>query len=202
MLLKRNCVRSRIERSVFEYFISRGNRQTLKSNSDGTNEMLRNESSSRFRQITSDGMLKNRLATGISKVPEQMLKEVWITKWQAKRRFRRGKCKAVLLMPPKRERGREISPSNKRFRSWTFFNVEYVRGLLTNEHLRVTLAPSFKADIHKFSRDTLSRKRCNDFVNTPINWIHSKFFYISVKVKLTTEQAQKAEYRDKAVLFL
>jgi hypothetical protein len=71
MPLKRNSAHSRLERSVFEYFISRGDRQTLKSDSDGANEMLRNESSSRFGQITSDGMLKkNRLATGIDKVPE------------------------------------------------------------------------------------------------------------------------------------
>ena len=58
MPLKRNSARSRLERSVFEYFISRGDRQTLKGDSDGANEMLRNESSSRFGQITSDGMLK------------------------------------------------------------------------------------------------------------------------------------------------
>ena len=78
MSLKRKSARSRLEESVFEYFISRGDRQTLKGTSDGNTEMLRNESSSRFGQITSDGMLRNRLANGINKVPEQMLKEVWM----------------------------------------------------------------------------------------------------------------------------
>jgi hypothetical protein len=77
-------------------------------------------------------MLKNRLATGIHKVPEQMLEEVWITKWwQTKRCFHRGKCTAVLLMPQKTVK-KKRSPSNKRFRSRTFVNEEYVRGLLTN----------------------------------------------------------------------
>jgi hypothetical protein len=74
---------------------------------------------------------KHRLATGVDKVPEKMLEEVWITKWwQAKRSFHRGKCTAVLLMPQKHRRKR--SPSNKRLWSQTFVNVEYVRGLLTN----------------------------------------------------------------------
>jgi hypothetical protein len=58
MLLKRNSACSWLERSVFEYFISRGDRQTLKGNSDGTTELLRNELSSRFGQITPDGMIK------------------------------------------------------------------------------------------------------------------------------------------------
>jgi hypothetical protein len=75
-VLKRNSARSRLEGSVFEYFISRGYRQTLKNNSDGTTELLRNELSSRFGQITSDGMLKNHLATGINKVPEKIPEEV------------------------------------------------------------------------------------------------------------------------------
>ena len=71
-----------------------------------------------------------------------------------------------------------------------------------NEHLHATLAQSFQEDIHKVSRDTRSRKRCHDFVNIPVHWIDSKSFYISAKVKLTTEQTQRAEYRGKAVLFL
>jgi len=71
-----------------------------------------------------------------------------------------------------------------------------------NEHLHATLAQSFQEDIHKVSRDTRSRKRCNDFVNIPIHWIDSKLFYISAKVKHTKEQAQSAEYRGKAVLLL
>ena len=67
------------------------------------------------------------------------------------------------------------------------------RGLMMNEHVRATLAQSFKADIHKFSRDTRSLKRCNDFVNIPIHWTDSS----SVKVKLTAEQGQREQYKVK-----
>lgn len=62
-----------------------------------------------------------------------------------------------------------------------------------NEHLHATLAQSFQEDIRKVSSDTRSRKRCNDFVNIPIHWIDSKFFYIRAKVKLTTAQAESAD---------